>query len=256
MAKRKAKKKPAAKAKPATQAAKKPAPKKPAPKKPAPKKRAPAKKRAPRKQLPAPPETPLLAEHSVVDQGWEIESPRGLPLVEQVIAHLAGTGTPHTGLAPEVLATLALPGGKPLPPSLRRFLAFDAHYLHALEGDPPRLVFHTFRELVRHELDETAADLYDEVADLLPGHCLLLPGGETKRRFMYVGAPDAHGEYPVLEIDPDDLPGVGLAYPGLDVYLADGTTAHLLGDPFEGPYGAAMLDQAERNLHGFKKLTG
>ena len=40
-------------------------------------------------------------------------------------------------------------------------------------------------------------------------------------RFLYFGDPDEHGEYPVLFIDHDDLPTLGVEWPGFDVWLAE-----------------------------------
>ena len=70
------------------------------------------------------------------------------------------------------------------------------------------------------------------------------------RRVLYLGEPDSTGEYPVLVTDIDDLPYVGVMYPGLDVYLADmagtldldfDTYTSLIEDP---EYGARMREHA------------
>lgn len=193
---------------------------------------------------------------------------RGAALVETVIAKyraegdtLGGCGIPeHTasGLPAEQLAALTLPGGKPLPPSLQRFLAYDATYLGVLEHDPPRLAFRTFREMMAEQYDPQTAE-YADFSDVLPGHCLVVPGGSDSRRFMYVGEPDAYGEYPVFVVDNDDLTFVCLAYPGLDVYLADGVVEEITDgsytDAFDHPvYGPMCVDQARRNFDGWKSL--
>lgn len=62
-------------------------------------------------------------------------------------------------------------------------------------------------------------------AEFLPfaerfGECFLLPGGSDSRRILAVGEPDSLSEYSFLAIDFDDLPFIGLMYPGFDVYLA------------------------------------
>jgi hypothetical protein len=106
------------------------------------------------------------------------------------------------------------------------------------------------------QFDEETADNAD-FTDVLPGQCLVLPGGAESRRFMYVGEPDAFGEYPVFVVDIDDVPIVAIEYPGLDVYLSDGVTEDITGDElgacFEHPvYGPMLEDQARRNFGGWK----
>lgn len=191
------------------------------------------------------------------------EPARGVELVDSVIAALQAEDggllpgmpveTPE-GLAPEAIAALTLPDGKPLPPSLARFLAYDASYLDVLDADG-KLAFRRFRAMMTEQFDEDTADAAD-FSELLPGWCLVVPGGSDSRRFMYVGEPDRFGEYPVFIVDIDDVPYVCLAYPGLDVYLSDGViedlTPELYTDLFDHEDYAAMLeDQARRNFAGY-----
>src|SRR5258706_15904478 len=92
---------------------------------------------------------------------------------------LGGCGIPNhkaEGLPADQLAALALPDGRPLPPSLQRFLAYDASYLGVLEGTPPRLAFCNFRQMMTKEFDEATANIFD-FGQLLPGHCLVVPHG-------------------------------------------------------------------------------
>src|SRR5436190_8333774 len=105
---------------------------------------------------------------------------RGGALVELVIAKLeeeggilGGCGIPKhraKGMAKAALAKLKLPDGKPLPPSLARFLAYDESYLGVLDGRG-RLVFRTFNDLMKSEFDERTRDMYTEFGVLLPGKC-------------------------------------------------------------------------------------
>jgi hypothetical protein len=193
---------------------------------------------------------------------------RGIELVEQVIAAIEASGGvlggcglayhPATPLPADELAGLALPDGRPLPPSLARFLAYDATYLGVVEGAPPRLAFRTFHAMMAEQFDARMADIAD-FGVVLPGQCLVIPGGSDSRRFMYVGEPDAHGEYPVFVVDTDDIPYVCLAYPGLDMYLADGVVREVIKgtytDGFDDPaLGPMLADQARRNFQGFKSL--
>jgi hypothetical protein len=200
------------------------------------------------------------------------EDMHGAALVDRVIERVREQGWPTSDapditepvpLAPEVLDRLTLPGGRALPPSLRRWLAFDSSWLGDVGwyDDPAEPVFG------ERGLGATAEWLYgggggmvDSFHDferaLLPAVCLPLVGGSDSRRLLYLGAPDSTGEYPVLVTDVDDLPYVAVMYPGLDVYLADlAGVVDLDFDTYtslaEHPeYAARMLEHAENTELG------
>jgi hypothetical protein len=168
----------------------------------------------------------------------------------------------------EVLARLTFPSGKPLPPSLKRWLAFDASWLKSLgwfasieQGSfTPRRI----DEIVAAEFDEMWGEMYAPLAERL-GECFLLPDGTDSRRIYAVAESDALGEYPVIVIDTDDLPYAAVMYPGFDVYMADhvgmeisdwGTYEDLASDPryksrikqharhlFAGKVGVEIMDE-------------
>ncbi|MEW1913683.1 hypothetical protein AB0442_35550 [Kitasatospora sp. NPDC085895] len=203
----------------------------------------------------------------------------GEALIERVIAKVSADGW-ETADMPDLddepvplpagtLAALRLPDGRPLPPSLRRWLAFDSSLPVGLGWYPEALA----PDLAGAPLSETVDELYgfgsDEEAwsktfaefePLLPGRCLPLVGGCDSRRLLYLGEPDSAGEYPVLVTDMDDLPYVAVMYPGLDVYLAD--EAGLLDRGFDSytglmdhpVYGARMREHAERTRLGTEGL--
>ena len=124
----------------------------------------------------------------------------------------------------DVLAQLTFPSGRPLPPSLRRWLAFDASWLLDLrwfsaDGSyaftPRRL-----DAIVQDEFDFWG-EMYAPLGERL-SECFLLPGGSDSRRIYAVtDEPDALGEHPVLVVDTDDIPYAAVMYPGFDVYMAD-----------------------------------
>ncbi|MGO8947812.1 MAG: hypothetical protein ACLQUY_09145, partial [Ktedonobacterales bacterium] len=127
-----------------------------------------------------------------------------------------------TPLPAELLATLTFPSGKPLPPSLKRWLAFDAGWLAEFgwfdaEG---RFTPRRIDEIVTAEFEELWGEMYEPLVDRT-GECFLLPGGSDSRRIYAVAQLDSLGEYPVLVIDNDDLPYAAVMYPGFDVFLAD-----------------------------------
>lgn len=142
-------------------------------------------------------------------------------------------------LSPEVLDTLTLPDGAPLPPSLRAWLAFDAMWLASLgwfELAPAfRWTPRTLRAIVADEFgggpdeepDEEPNEEPDEEPDWASyfdvpalAHGFLLPGGsESRRIWMLSPAPDTTGDHPLLYIDIDDIPSMGAMYPGFDVWL-------------------------------------
>lgn len=198
------------------------------------------------------------------------ESLRGEALVDTVLARINEEGggllgmaqvavDEPEGLTPEELAGLSLPGGRPLPPSLAKLLAYDQDFLDVLEDDDDgklALSFRSFADMMAEQFDDETAENAD-FSDVLPGQCLLLDGDNESCRFMYVGEPDAFGEYPVFGVEIADLPLVVIEYPGLDVFLADGVTEDILdedADCFAHPgYGPMLADQARRNFAGWKR---
>ncbi|WP_371502007.1 hypothetical protein OG871_33705 [Kitasatospora sp. NBC_00374] len=164
-------------------------------------------------------------------------------------------------LPAEVLDKLRLPGGRPLPPSLRRWLAFDASWLAGLGWYPDPaapdlagLPLQAATDLLYGfgSADAVWSEMVGEFETVLPGRCFPLAGGSDSRRLLYVGEPDSAGEYPVLVTDVDDLPYVAVMYPGLDVYLAhEAGVLDLDLDTYTGlvehpEYGPRMREHAER----------
>lgn len=201
----------------------------------------------------------------------------GVPLTEQVIEVVRRDPTasalpyllPHVNvpwveggvprpMPEDVLADIAFPSGRPLPPSLRAWLAYDTSLLERHQWFTPDGGFAP-RPLDQVVSDEMG-DFWGTEFSWLTGHfpeCFLLPGGSDSRRILAVTEPDEEGEYPVLALDLDDMPCLGLMYPGFDVYLAD--TADLLDlgkrqtytDPIDhGTYGPRMRRHAAQCFAG------
>ncbi|MEV6217052.1 hypothetical protein [Nocardia sp. NPDC051833] len=165
-------------------------------------------------------------------------------------------GAPRPMSADE-LACAVFPSGRPLSPSLREWLAFDRGLFerHGWFADDGGFAPRTLDELVDDELGAPWGEIYAPLADRFP-ECFLLPGGSDSRRVLAVGEPDSAGEYPVLALDVDDMPYVGLMYPGFDVYAAEAaglvhcvfeTYTALAADPV---YGRRMREHAARGFAG------
>lgn len=169
---------------------------------------------------------------------------RGRALIAKVTEAIAGKGAiadPRPVPAAK-LKKLTFPCKKPLSPGLAAFLAFDASFLGLFE-DPaaPRFAPRTLGQIAAEEFDPMLADMFEGIDEALPGEAYLLgPQDGEARDVLYVGEPDAAGEYPVLEMRTDP-PEVRVAYPGVDVYLA-----HLFEvvpfDPEKNPEDASALE--------------
>lgn len=163
-------------------------------------------------------------------------------------------------LIASALATLTFPGGRPLAPSLKRWLAFDASWLRCLGwfSSPPD----TTLALAPRPLDELLEAECDCWADTFAplsrrfSQCLLLPGSDTHQYVYAVCEPDATGEYPVLLVETGDIPYVGVIYPGFDVYMAAETgldpsigdsAGAIRADP---RFAARMRQHADHLFHG------
>ena len=156
---------------------------------------------------------------------------RGAPLVAEVIARLAKAKTKPRALTAAELAAAERAAGVALSPAMRAVMAFDAGFLKREYGwfdGKWRLRARPLLELIA----EQAGPLADSYAPLVearfPGLALPLDFGSDSMRFLYLGHADANREYPVLFIDHDDSPRLGVEEPSFDVYLA----AHF--DPTRG----------------------
>ncbi|MGH9824075.1 MAG: hypothetical protein ACREDR_12580 [Blastocatellia bacterium] len=151
---------------------------------------------------------------------------RGVELVEHVIEN-ADKNLTGRGLSKGDLAALTL-NGKPLPPSLRRWLEFDSEWAEF-----------TFKPV---KLKQPLGPAFEIFEKLLPGDFYQMRAGhgDCTAWFLYAGEADEIGEYPVFLADIDDWYLVKIAYAGFDFFLAD----KLL---------AALTRQSHLNFHGYSR---
>ncbi|MDI1451788.1 hypothetical protein [Polyangium sp. 6x1] len=147
---------------------------------------------------------------------------------DEVVAFLRRNGGRGTGwfhkhhdpkpLDASALASLTLPDGRPLPPSLSTWLAFDATWFDLVTGAPPRLAARPLRDILMgwakaasSALPEGYEDPYpmtDEQVvqawiDLLPAPemadalAIELPPADQDHILLFHRA-DRSGEYPIL----------------------------------------------------------
>lgn len=264
----------AAKKKSATKSKKKAAPKKPAKqlarakakaaRRPPEKKKPPTPVKKPTKLAAKQPAKPAAKKPSAKKSAGkpQVLTMRGSGLVELAIAadrERRDPAHPPRPMRRAQIDLLEMPSGDEIPQSLAAWLAYDALDIFAGNPEAPHLNWQSFGEMMQEEFDDEIAAQFADFGKLLTGKCLVLPGGSDSRRFMYAGNPDAHGEYPVFIVDTDELPWVGLAYPGFDAYIADGLVANVITDTYmdawQHDHWAPHLEHhARTNFGGFKAL--
>ncbi|HEY4241232.1 MAG TPA: hypothetical protein VGM88_15520 [Kofleriaceae bacterium] len=168
---------------------------------------------------------------------------RGTELVDAALAHKRAGGETLTGAADLDARSL---GDVPLTPALRRWLEHDDEMFTL--GEPM-----AFGALIAQEFGDEWADGFAELGALFTAPCVLFDGwGSDSRRFVYLGAKDEHGEYPVFTVDMDDGLYACLNGP-VDVWLAQ--QAGYLAE--EGVYGAVPADyEADRAAHAKLSFDG
>lgn len=189
----------------------------------APKKSATAKKKAPSKK--APPEKTAA---------------RGRALAEIVIARLAGPGSPIGEPIPLDAAQRAAceeAMGVALSPFMDALFSYDIGWLAretSLFDDDGRAIVESSIETIGDHAG-VFAECYEPWCEgRLHGKTAQLEAGSDSMRFLYLGAPDEHGEYPVLNIDHDDCPLLEVRCGGFDIWVAEA-----LGIEVEGASRAA-----------------
>lgn len=143
---------------------------------------------------------------SIVDALRGGQSPIGEPQPLDAAGIRAAEEAADVALSPAMAALFQLDVGT----MRREYGWFDA------EG---RLLARPLAALVADHAGPMAEG-FAPILDRLAGNALPLDAGSDSARFLYLGDPDEVGEYPVIGIDHDDLPELGVETPGFDTWLA------------------------------------
>lgn len=118
------------------------------------------------------------------------------------------------------LKKLRLPNDEKISPALKELLAFDASWLGwEIDEEDPELEPMSLDELVEQEFGEDYVSQFGEAIELLPEDCIPIGESSDAKRFLYIGTPDDHGEYPVITLATDNGCWVGGFVP-FDVWVA------------------------------------
>ncbi|APR88178.1 hypothetical protein A7982_13527 [Minicystis rosea] len=176
---------------------------------------------------------------------------RGRALAEVVIAHLRGPkspiGEPRPLSAPQ-RARCEEAMGVALSPFMDALFSFDVGWLarevDLFDGNDAVRVAPAI-EVIRDHAGVFTEFYEPWCAARLTEKAAQLDAGSDSMRFLYLGAPDEHGEYPVLCIDHDDVPFLGVEHAGFDLWVAE-----MLG---LAPKGAKRLaKEASERILGYE----
>jgi hypothetical protein len=180
---------------------------------------------------------------------------RGVALIKKAIASAQEKGLiPAVApVPPVILKKLKLPNDEKLTPALKTMLAFDASWLGwEFDDEDPEFEAMSLEDLVENDLGEEVVRDFGEAYDILGDDCISIDGGSDARRFLYVGTPDAQGEYPVITVD-NKNGNVVCGFVPFDVWVAQ----HLGALPAEETLGwvpdeylPAVKELAEANGDG------
>ena len=165
---------------------------------------------------------------------------RGVALIKKAIASAQEKGLipAPAPVPPVILKKLKLPNDEKLTPVLKTMLAFDASWLgFDFDDEEPEFEVLSLEDLVEQDLGEECVRDFGEAYDILGDDCIPIDGGSEARRFLYVGTPDAQGEYPVVTVD-NKNGNVVCGFVPFDVWVAQ----HLGALPAEEPLGAVPDD--------------
>lgn len=179
---------------------------------------------------------------------------RGDVIVRELCKKLAGSKAPIAAhgvrvtkapLPAKVIAGLHFPSGKPLPPSLAAWLAFDASWVGLFDDlKKPTFSPMTLVEALQSDFEAWLPDRFPEgfkTPAKLSGELYPLPRSGDQALYLYVGEADSRGEYPVLYVDPKDLV-VRVRHAGFDMYVTDAFRHTTVDVP--------TTEQARSNLGG------
>lgn len=178
----------------------------------------------------------------------KVRAERGPALVQSIVDALRGPRSPIGEAVPLDAAALRAAedvAGVALSPSMAALFQVDVGWLrreYAWFDAAGCLLVRPLAALVADHAGPMAEG-FASILDRFAGRALPLDAGSDSARFLYLGDPDELGEYPVLGIDHDDLPELGVEWPGFDTWLAARLGVAVVGE-------RAALDAASRRLLG------
>jgi hypothetical protein len=126
--------------------------------------------------------------------------------------------------------------------SFRRWLRYDGSWIaeHLRWKLTPGLPIAAVRDVIAAHAGPFI-EAYELVLDRIPGRALRLDEGSDSMRFAYF-AESGFDEPPILYVDHDDTPVIGVACPGFDVWIAK-QVGLLPWDTTAGASEAATISQ-------------
>ena len=181
-------------------------------------------------------------------------------------------------------AQVHLEGKKALPPTMRRFLEFDASFATLARKDArgelgplphsqgptidPDGTLRTFtpKQALAHLAELAGAKLDEDELEVLEGGRLAwLPSSGLRPLALFIGEPDGDGEYPIIDVSLDleldhesgelrcDGCEIEVVYPSFDLYLAD-QLGMLETSPGDRQNLGAWFERRQRHVEKNPKL--
>ncbi|WP_394836725.1 hypothetical protein LVJ94_07435 [Pendulispora rubella] len=129
---------------------------------------------------------------------------RGAALIKKSIeaAKASGAIDSPEAVPAGVLKKLRLPNDEKISPAMKELLTFDASWIGwSFDDEEPEFEPMSLEEFVEEELGEEAAAAFGEAAEMLGEDCIPLPSDGEAHSFLYIGAADDRGEYPVITLE-------------------------------------------------------
>jgi hypothetical protein len=176
---------------------------------------------------------------------------RGAALIKKAIAagKEQGQFSDPQPVPAGILKKLRLPNDEKISPAMKELLSFDGSFLgFDFDDEEPEFDTVALEDVVESEFGEENVSSFGEAYDLLGEDCILLGGEGDERSVLYVGSPDAAGEYAVITLRTGETNRVEGFVP-FDVWVAQQLGA-LPKDKVPEEYAAFVKELADANGDG------